>query len=123
MHYFCKVGALPLQVKADSREIQPGVKSPWKKLVCGMAFVLFFGNTLYKNLSLLHTFVSRQNTPLYQMVIHLILAGTANMMAFSYYVLYIQYPRTYVVFAGITLTGNVTGSKGTNLNSVLLFED
>ena len=124
MRYFCKVGALPLQVKADSWEIQPGVKSPWKKLACGMAFVLFFGNTLYKNLSLLYGFLStRDDIPLYQTVIHMILAGTANMMAFSSYVLYIQYPGTYATFAGMTLAGNVTGSKRTNLYSVLLLVD
>ena len=68
-------------------------------------------NTVYKNLSLLYSVVSGQDTALYQMVIHMIMAAASATVSLWYYVLYIQYPGTYAAFAGMTLKATVTGSK------------
>ena len=109
--YFTIAGAFPLHVDVDSWEIQPGPKSSWKTLASRITFGIFLAHTLYKNWSLASALVSGRDIPLYQMVIHLILAGAAAMLSYWYYVLHIQYSGTYAAFVRTTLTATVTGSK------------
>ena len=111
LRYFCKVGVLPLQVDVDGWDIHPGVKSSWKKLACRVSFAVYFVNILYKNFGLLYALVFAPDTALHQLVLHMILAGGAAMISFWYYILYVQYPGTYAIFARMTLTANIIGSK------------
>ena len=105
------MGALPLEVKLDTWEINPGVQQSWKKLACRVSAGIFFAHTLYKNLSLLCALVFAWHTPLHQMVIHIILAATSAMYSFWYYILYIRYPGTFATYATMTLRATVTESK------------
>ena len=53
-------------------------------------------------------------TPLYQLIIHLMLVGVSIMVAFWYYILYIKYADVYAKFVEMTLTLNSTGGMSSS---------
>ena len=109
--FFSKAGVLPLQINVDGWEVHPEQKLTWKKLACQVYLYIFLAHTLYKNLTLAHVFMFGQGVPLYQMVVHMVLAAASAMLSFWYYVLYIQYPETFAAFTRTTLTATATGGK------------
>ena len=109
----CTVGLLPLEVDVDCWDIQPGVKSQWKRLVCWTSFAIFFAHMMYKVLSLAYAFAFMRCTPLHQMVLDMILAGPAAVLSLWYYILYVKYPGTNATLMRMTLRGTGMGCEHT----------
>lgn len=110
--YFCKIGQLPLEVNVDRWEIHAGRKSTWKQLACRVNIGIFLALTMHKNVTLAYAFLLAQDIPLYQIVIHMVLAASSGMICFWYYVIFIRYPETYAAFVRVTLTASVaTGER------------
>ena len=78
------------------------------KLACGISFGIYFLNSLYKNLGLLYALVFAGETPLYQLVAHMIIASGGVLISLWYYILFVQYPGVYATFARMTLTASIT---------------
>ena len=112
LHYFYIVGLFPVEANLDSMEVHPGLKSGWKKLASHASCVILFAHALYKIGSLVHAFAFLQGTPLYQMLIHIILAGASATLLFWYYVLYIKSPGINAAFVTSTLTAAAAGGTG-----------
>ena len=114
LRHLCTVGFLPLEVDTNSWEIHP-YRSAWKRLLCYVSFIIYSLHGLCQLLSLLHVLMFSHGTPLYQIVIHMIVVSAYALSSFWYYLLYVKYPETNAGIVAMTLTGSVIGRKCASL--------
>ena len=114
MRHLCIISFLPLEVDIKNWKIYP-CRSAWKKLVCHISFAVYCLHGLYQLLSLLHVLMFSRGTPLYQIVIHMIVVSAYALSSFWYYLLYVKYPETNAGIVAMTLTGSVIGRKCASL--------
>ena len=108
---FCTVAFLPLEVDVNSWELHPYIRPLWKKLLCRVSFALYLLHILGQILSLVNALMFMRGTPLYQIIIHGILASSFAVTSFHYYFLYIKYPGVNAAVVEMSLTGSVAGRK------------
>ena len=109
LSYFCSVGFLPLQVDVNSWEIHPGVRSNRKRNLCQISFAIYCSHGVFQALSLLRVVIFLRTTPLFQLILHMILVIAYAGTSFWYYLLYIKHPAIHAALVGMTLTGAVDG--------------
>ena len=111
LRFFCIVGFLPVEVDLNSWEIHPCVRPWWKQLLCRISYVSYCLHGVYEVLSLLHVLMLSRGTPMYQIVIHMIIASVTAVFSFVYYLLYIKYTEVNAVVFRMTLTGSIVERK------------
>ena len=107
--YFCTMNRFPVQVDIQHWRLRPGAASKWKEFVSKAWYVLFILHAVYKVVTLVHVLLFIPGTPLYQIILHGVVASSCVMVAMWYYVLYIKYADVFAIFVRTTLTGNITG--------------
>ena len=104
----CKFGVLPLQVEFSSWELIPyksGLKL-WKSRL----WVFFFAlHAIYKLGSLAKAYFL-EDTALYELIIHAMLAVAGTVYIYWYYVLYIRHPGVFGSYVRMTLIGKIGGN-------------
>ena len=118
--YFRTVGFLPLEVDVNNWGIHPCVRSAWKRIIIRISFAIQCLHIVVQSLSLLCVVMFFRSTPLYQVILHMILASAYPVVGFWYYLLYIKYPETNAAVLRMTLTGSVDGCRLTHLASSLI---
>ena len=108
---FCIVGVLPLKVDINSWEIHPYAQTSWKKSLCTVSFAIYCVHVVFQSLSLLHVVMFLRSTPLYQVILHMIMVSAYAGSSFWYYLLYIKYPGTNAAVVRMTLNGSVDGRR------------
>lgn len=111
LRFFCTVGFLPIEVDVNSWEIHPCIQPPWKRLLCRISFASYCFHGVYQILSLLYVFMFLRGTPMYQVVIHMVIAAVTTVLSFAYCLLYIKYPAVNAVVFRMTTTGSIVGRK------------
>ena len=85
----------PVAVDVDSGEFGSCL-SRRKKLFCNLSFAFFLVHTILKNLRLIYAFMcEKDETELFHFIIHVTLASTMVVVAFSYYSLFIRNPAVH----------------------------
>ena len=115
LRHFCTAGFLPLDVDLNSWEIQPCIQPRWKRLLCQISFAIYCSHTVCTSLRLLHVLIFLPDTPMYQIVIHMILASAYAATSFIYYLLFIKDPKINAAVFGMTLNGSTVGRKRNRL--------
>ena len=72
-----------------------------------MSFAIYCSHVVVQALSLMHVVGFFPSTPLYQVVLHIILASAYAVTSFWYYLLYVRYSETNAAVVEMTLTGSV----------------
>ena len=109
LRYFTMVHQFPAPVDVQGWTVRPGTGKKWKDWLSQGWFALFCLHGLYKILTLAQVFIFFVDTPLYQIILHAMLAAASMTFAFWYYIRYIEYLNDFASFVRITLTGNITG--------------
>ena len=105
---FCTVNRFPVQVDVQDWRLSPGAGSKWKELLSKAWYFLFILHTVYKVLTLVQVLLFIPGTPLYQIILHAVMAAVCAMIAFWYYILYIKHAVIFAIVMRSTLTGNIT---------------
>ena len=108
---FCTFAFLPLEINVKTWEIHAYVQAPWKRLICRFFFAIYCSHGICKVCSLLRVFMFLRDTPLYQIVIHIIIAASYTVTSFWYYLLHFKHPGINAAVVGMTLTGSAVGRK------------
>ena len=102
------IALLPTQVDLVSGRLNAPSRA--KKWISTVFYSLFGLHTLYKNGSLAYAYFFVPDVPLYQLVLHSILAMASTMTNFWYYSSYVGNPTQFFTYVNTTLHGNIGGS-------------
>ena len=101
----------PIEVDVRTWKVRHRADTTWKTWACKGSYVLFIAHSSYKATSLLHTLLFGYNVPLHQVLLHGVVASAAVMLAYWYYVLYIQCADVNAELVRTTLQDKIVGGK------------
>ena len=110
LSFFTTVTPLPIEVNARAAKATPGAESKWKAWACKIAHSLFLLNSLYKNFMLIYSVFILRDVPLYQIMIHAILASACAIFSYWYYVECIEHADVTAGFRNLTVNMKVVAS-------------
>ena len=109
--YVTMVNRFPARVDVQGWKVRPGTGNKWKDWMSKGWFALFGLHALYKILALLQAIIFLPATPLYQIILHAMLAACSMTLGLWYYILYIEYVNDFASFVKITLTGTIAAGN------------
>ena len=111
LRLFCTIGFLPLEVDVNTCEIHPCFQPRWKRRLCQVSFTICCSHQVCTILRLLNVLMFARGTPMYQIVIHIILTSIYAVISLMYYLSYVKEPDINAAVFRMTLTGCIAGRK------------
>ena len=99
----------PTQVDTQTWKLRPGMHSRRMAWIGYMNYGLYLAHALYKVLALVYSSLVLTGVPLYQLLIHAMLAAAGVMCAYFYQVMHLRSAHENASFVRMTLTGDLVG--------------
>ena len=104
----------PVAVDLSNGELSWSVPT-WRRIFAYLSYIFVLCHASHKSFRLVYTFVfERQETELFEFIIHINFALPAVVIAFSYYFLFIQYPDIHAAVVKFSLAPGNHEANGIN---------